>query len=110
MQGERDKLDIDDGRWKVAVAREAIVRPLAAAGRLSPADVATACRVLGLGRSRLYVLIERYRAAPVALAGLGAARPEERVAASLHRDRGAHRESDTRKISLPAEAVREQAS
>lgn len=58
-------LDIDDARWQIAVTREAIIRPLADASRLSPVDVATACRILGLRRSRLYVLIERYRAVPV---------------------------------------------
>lgn len=58
-------LDIDDARWKIAVAREAIIKPLANAPRLSPVDIATACHILGLRRSRLYVLIERYRAVPV---------------------------------------------
>jgi putative transposase len=60
-----DKLGINDARWQVAVTREAIIRPLANAGPLSPVDVATACRVLGLRRSRLYALIDQYRHAPV---------------------------------------------
>lgn len=65
MPRGHDKLDIDDDRWQVAVAREAIIRPLVNAGPLSPVDVATACRILGLRRSRLYELIEQYRNAPV---------------------------------------------
>jgi len=65
VRPNRDKLDIDDVKWQDAVAREAIVRPLASVTRLSPLDVATACRILGLRRSRLYALIERYRTAPV---------------------------------------------
>lgn len=74
MQHDRDKLDIGDDRWQIAVAREAIIRPLVRVGRLSPADVATACRILGLFRSRLYVLIEQYRTAPVT-SSLAAAKP-----------------------------------
>lgn len=65
MRRNRDKLDIDDAKWQDAVAREAIIRPLAGVTRLSPVDVATACRILGLRRSRLYALVERYRTAPV---------------------------------------------
>lgn len=45
MRRDRDKLDIGDDRWQVAVAREAIIQPLARIGRLSPADVLTACRI-----------------------------------------------------------------
>ena len=58
-------LDIDDARWKDAVERETIIRPLASAPRLSPVDIAAACRTLRLGRSRLYALIEQYKTAPV---------------------------------------------
>ena len=65
MRRNRDKLDVDDAKWQDAVAREAIIRPLARVTRLSPVDVATACRILGLRRSRLYALVERYRTAPV---------------------------------------------
>jgi len=65
VRPNRDKLDIDDAKWQGAVAREAVIRPLASASRLSQFDVATACRILGLRRSRLYVLIEQYRSDPV---------------------------------------------
>ena len=61
----RDKLDVDSVRWAEAVAREAVIRPLASAPRLAACDVATAGRVLKLSRSRLYALIEHYRSAPV---------------------------------------------
>lgn len=74
MRRDRDNLDIGDDRWQVAVAREAIIRPLVNAGRLSPVDVATACRMLGLSRSRLYVLIAQYRTAPVT-SSLATAKP-----------------------------------
>lgn len=74
MRDHSNKLDIGDDRWQVAVAREAIIRPLVDAGQLSPDDLATACRILGLRRSRLYVLIEQYRSAPVT-SSLAAATP-----------------------------------
>lgn len=41
------------------------MRPLASAGALTSADIAIACRALGLRRARLYALIERYRNEPV---------------------------------------------
>ena len=62
---DRDKLDVDDVSWAEAVAREPVIRSLTSGSRLAKADVAAACRVLGLSRSRLYALIERYRNAPV---------------------------------------------
>lgn len=65
MKRKVAKLDIDDAAWREAVAREAIIRPLASKGRLSLVEIGAACRALGLRRSRLYTLIERYRAAPV---------------------------------------------
>ncbi|KPF90461.1 putative transposase [Parvibaculum indicum] len=74
MPRDQDKHAIDDARWQVAVAREAVIQPLINAGQLSPVDVATACRILGLRRSRLYALIEQYRNTPVT-SSLAAARP-----------------------------------
>lgn len=50
-----DKLAADDAAWQLAVAREAVIRPLVIKGRLSPADIGPACRQLGLGS----VLINR---------------------------------------------------
>jgi putative transposase len=60
-----DKLTADDATWREAAAREAVIRPLARKNRLSAFDIANACRTLGVSRARLYVLIDRYRAAPV---------------------------------------------
>ena len=72
MKRKIDKLDVADDKWREAVAREAIIRPLAGAGPLSPTEVKTACRALGLRRARLYALIERYRSEPVTSAMLSA--------------------------------------
>jgi len=65
MKRKVDKLDVDDAKWREAAAREAIIRPLASQGRLSPVDIDAACRALGLRRARVYALIERFRNAPV---------------------------------------------
>lgn len=66
-----DKLAAADADWGRAVEREAIIRPLASKGRLSPADIGLACRQLGVRRARLYELLGRYRAAPVTSSLLG---------------------------------------
>lgn len=65
MAGKRDKLVVGDDCWRQAVEREAVIRPLVSKGPLSPADVGVACRQLGLGRTRLYQLVRRYRDTPV---------------------------------------------
>lgn len=65
MRRKRDKLEVDEHQWQLAVAREKVIRPLLNAGKLSPIDIATACKVLDVGRSRLYALIEQYRDSPV---------------------------------------------
>ncbi len=72
MKRKIDRLDVDDDKWREAVAREAIIRPLAGGGPLSPTEVKTACRALGIRRARLYALIERYRSEPVTSSMLGA--------------------------------------
>lgn len=94
MRDHSNKLDIGDDRWQVAVAREAIIRPLVDAGQLSPDDVATVCRILGLRRSRLYVLIEQYRSAPVT-SSLAAATPGPK--------------KGSRRLSVEAESLIEEA-
>lgn len=71
MGGNPDKFAVDDAAWRKAVAREAIIRPLASKGRLSPADVGLACRQLGLGRARFYELLGQYRASSVTSSLLG---------------------------------------
>jgi len=60
-----DKLTADEATWREAAAREAVIRPLARKDRLSASDIANACHTLGISRARLYVLLDRYRAAPV---------------------------------------------
>ena len=78
MGRKPDKLAADDAAWQLAVAREAIIRPLLIKGRLSPADIGPACRQLGLSRSRVYQLLERYRSAPVTSSLLGHSRGPEK--------------------------------
>jgi putative transposase len=65
MRRKVHKLDVDDAKWREAVVREAIVRPLASQERLSRVEIGVACRALGIRRSRLYALVESYRTAPV---------------------------------------------
>jgi putative transposase len=60
-----DKLAVSDPAWQKAVAREAIIRPLILATRISRGDVASACRQLGLKRTRLYELVAKFRRKPV---------------------------------------------
>ncbi|RUX79459.1 transposase, partial [Mesorhizobium sp. M2A.F.Ca.ET.040.01.1.1] len=66
-----DKFAADDADWRRAVAREAVIRPLASKDRLSPADIGLACRQLGVRRARLYELLGRYRVSPVTSSLLG---------------------------------------
>lgn len=74
LKRKGDKFEVGEDEWLEAVAREAIVRPLAGGGRLSPTEIAVACRALGLRRARLYALIDRYRGEPVT-SSLLAAKP-----------------------------------
>ncbi|WP_192355559.1 Mu transposase C-terminal domain-containing protein [Mesorhizobium mediterraneum] len=71
MGRDPDKFAADDADWRRAVAREAVIRPLASKDRLSPADIGLACRQLGVRRARLYELLGRYRASPVTSSLLG---------------------------------------
>lgn len=57
---------VDDAAWEQAVAREAVIRRLASKASRSRAEFLSACRELGLKRSRLYELIRAYKARPVA--------------------------------------------
>jgi putative transposase len=86
MKRKIDKLNVDDAKWREAVAREAIIRPLASQGRLSPVDIDAACRALGLRRARLYALIERFRTAPVTSSLVAAAPGPTRGARHLSDD------------------------
>ncbi len=56
---------LSDEAWAEAVRRETIIRPLVTEGRLSKAGVSTAAAALGLGKSRLYELLEAFRRDPV---------------------------------------------
>jgi putative transposase len=63
-----DRLDItaaDDVAWEQAVQREAVIRRLVEASRISRSDFLAACRELGVKRSRLYELIRAYKARPL---------------------------------------------
>jgi putative transposase len=54
-----------DEAWAEAVRREAVIRPLAAAPRLSKAAVGVAARALGLSAPRVYGLLRVFRRQPV---------------------------------------------
>ncbi|GAW37408.1 transposon Tn7 transposition protein TnsB [Roseovarius sp. A-2] len=56
---------VDDAAWEQAVAREAVVRRLAEQPRIARAEFLKACRELGVKRSRLYQLIQAYKARPL---------------------------------------------
>ena len=63
-----DRSDInaaDDAAWEQAVAREAVIRPLASMANPDRREFLVACRQLGLKRSRLYDLIKAYKARPI---------------------------------------------
>lgn len=56
---------VDDAVWQQAVAREAVIRRLASMANPDRAEFSSACRQLGLKRSRLYDLIRAYKARPI---------------------------------------------
>jgi putative transposase len=53
-----------EAAWGLAMQREAVIRPLAEQTRLRAESVADAARQLGLSRSVLYELLQRYRRRP----------------------------------------------
>jgi putative transposase len=53
-----------EAAWGVALHREAVIRPLAEQPRLSAESIAEAANQLGLSRSILYKLLQRYRRRP----------------------------------------------
>lgn len=61
-----DKLEVDEERWREATERAAAIRPLIAKDSIEPQAIHDACRKLGVRRTRLYELIEQFRASPVA--------------------------------------------
>ena len=60
-----DKLEVDEERWREATERAAVIRPLIAKDLIEPQAIHEACRKLGVRRTRLYELIEQFRASPV---------------------------------------------
>tara|TARA_R110000850_G_scaffold123033_2_gene240948 strand:- start:380 stop:2023 length:1644 start_codon:yes stop_codon:yes gene_type:complete len=73
MMGRSDINAFDDTAWEQAVAREAVIRRLASQDRPDRAEFLSACRELGLKRSRLYELIRAYKARPITSSLLSAA-------------------------------------
>lgn len=65
MERKPDEFAVSEECWKQAVAREAVMRSLAVKARLTPAEIVTACRHLGLNRTRFYELLGQYWTAPV---------------------------------------------
>ena len=55
-----------EAAWGVALQRETVIRPLAEQPRLSAESIAEAACLLGLSRSALYELLQRYRRRPQA--------------------------------------------
>jgi len=65
MMNKSDIVAVDDEAWERAVAREAVVRQLAERPRIARAEFLKACRELGVKRSRLYQLLQAYKARPL---------------------------------------------
>lgn len=65
MTQTSDRMLIGEIAWQKALAREAVIRPLAFLGTLSAADRALACRQLDLRPSRFYQLLGQFRRKPV---------------------------------------------
>jgi putative transposase len=56
--------DVPHELWQIACAREAVIRPLAAHGRIGRDEIAHAAAALGIGRAYLYRLLSAYRRRP----------------------------------------------
>jgi hypothetical protein len=54
----------DDAAWSIALQREAVIRPLAEFLRLNVDDIASVANQLGLSRTVLYKLLQRYGRRP----------------------------------------------
>ena len=64
MQRSREWREASDSEWSIARDREAVIRPLAALDRVSQAAIEDASERLGLARSSVYRLINRYKKRP----------------------------------------------
>jgi putative transposase len=60
-----DKMLTRETAWQKAVAREAVIRPIAFEKKLSAAERFAACRQLGLKPTRFYQLLAQFRRKPV---------------------------------------------
>jgi putative transposase len=78
MHRKTDRNAVDAAAWDEAVAREAVIRPLIQKATIPAHELVSACRRLGVERTRLYELIERYRSEPVTSALVGRAPGPER--------------------------------
>ncbi|SCB52208.1 Mu transposase C-terminal domain-containing protein [Rhizobium lusitanum] len=56
---------ISEMAWQKALARDAVIRPLAFGGTLSVTERSSACKQLGLKQSRFYQLLGQFRRKPV---------------------------------------------
>ena len=65
MMNKSDIVEVDDDAWERAVEREAVVRRVAEQPRIVRAEFLKACRELGVKRSRLYQLLQAYKARPL---------------------------------------------
>ena len=73
MVDRSDINTVDDTAWAQAVAREGVIRRLVNMASPDRAEFLSACRQLGLKRSRLYDLIKAYKARPITSSLLTAA-------------------------------------
>jgi len=80
-------LAVSDASWTEAARREAVLRPLSEAPRLSRAMVEAAARALALSPQRIYGLLRSFRANPVTASLLsrkpGQAKGAQRLGAAL---------------------------
>ncbi|WP_234843248.1 DNA-binding domain-containing protein [Sinorhizobium meliloti] len=65
MAQSPDRMLISDTAWQKAVAREAVIRPIAFVKNLTGHEKFAACRELGLKPTRFYQLLAQFRRKPV---------------------------------------------
>ena len=88
MTSQADFHAASPSEWQLACQREAVIRPLAEADRLSCLQVDRAANILGLGRSVTYRLIARFRQRPQTSSLLLAKAGRRLRALKLHLARG----------------------
>ncbi|MDI5929405.1 hypothetical protein [Rhizobium leguminosarum] len=60
-----DRMLIGETAWQKALAREAVIRPIAFVEKLTGPERFSACRQLGLRPTRFYQLLKQFRRKPV---------------------------------------------